>query len=213
MAGFETVRDNSNPDGRYYWYGRQVSVERYNELRASSVLRDLFTTEFLNQGTGRISLIERDQIDTLLRERDFGLSGDVDTATAVSMGKLFGVRYMVTGRITRFAQRGNNVTTGWGVGRVVGRATGSNTAGAIAGSVRVGNARFEGRLDMRIIDVETGEILAAAAEEGTSGNLSINIAGGGNNVLYDDTIVSQVFEPIVRTLTPKLINQLMNAAN
>ena len=214
IGSFETVVDDSSyRDGYYYWRGRRyASVERYNEARASDVLRDLFTTEFLTQGAGRIRVMERSQLDAIRGEQDLGQSGEVDTATAVSMGKLAGVRYMVTGRITRFAQRGNNMSTGWGVGRIVGRATGSGLAGAVAGSVRVGNARFEGRLDMRIIDVETGEIVSVAFDEGTSGNVSFNIAGGGNNILYDDTIVSQVFEPIVRTITPKLISGLLSSA-
>jgi len=191
-----------------YWWR-----ERQNEVRISNVLRDLFTTEFLNQGSGRIRLLERAQLDAIRGEQAFGQSGEVDTATAVSLGKMIGARYMVTGRITRFAQRKGSFKTGWGVSTIVRRATGSNTAGAIAGSARVGNATLDGRLDMRVIDVETGEILAVAYNEGSKSNVTVMIAGTGNDIQYDDGMVNEVFEPIVRKIAPELINKLLNATN
>jgi curli biogenesis system outer membrane secretion channel CsgG len=190
------------------WYG-----ERANEVRASNVLRDLFTTEIVEQGTGRIRVVERAQIEAIRGEQAFGQSDEVDTATAVNVGKLLGVRYMLTGKITRFAQKKSSFSSGWGVGRLVGAATGSRTAGAVAGSIRVGNASFEGRLDMRVIDVQTGEIVAVAADDGDASNVSISVAGASADVQYDDTIVSDVFEPIVKKITPKLVTRLLNAAN
>ena len=191
----------------YWWRDRQ------NEVRISNVLRDLFTTEFLNQGTGRIRVLERARLDAIRGEQAFGQSGEVDTATAVSLGKMVGARYMITGRITRFSQRKGSFKTGWGVSTVVRRATGSSTAGAVAGSAKVGNATLDGRLDMRIIDVETGEIVAAAFNEGSTSNVSVMIAGTGNDIQYDDGMVNEVFEPIVRKITPELITKLLNAAN
>ena len=124
---------------------------------------------------------------------------------------MLGVSYIVTGKITRFAQKNGSFKTGWGVGTLVRRATGSGTAGAIAGSARVGNASLDGRLDMRIIDVETGEIIAAVAEEGSTSNVAVNVAGTGNDIQYDDGMVNEVFEPIVRKITSGLINRLMNS--
>jgi curli biogenesis system outer membrane secretion channel CsgG len=187
--------------------------ERANEVRASDVLRELFTTEFLTQGTGRIRVMERAALDAIRGEQAFGQSDEVDPATAVRLGKMIGARYMITGKITRFAQKKSSISTGWGVGRLVGRATGSGTAGAVAGSIRVGNASFEGRLDMRIINVETGEIVAVAYDDGETSNVSIRVAGASAEVQYDDSMVSDVFEPIVRKITPKLITGLLNAVN
>ena len=189
----------------YWWRDRQ------NEVRTSNVLRELFTTEFLNQGSGRIRVMERAQLDAIRGEQAFSQSDEVDTATAVNLGKILGVNYIVTGKITRFAQKKGSFKTGWGVGTLVRRATGSNTAGAVAGSAKVGNASLDGRLDMRIIDVETSEIIAAVAEEGATNNVSVMVAGTGNDIQYDDGMVNEVFEPIVRKITPGLINRLMNS--
>ena len=83
----------------------------------------------------------------------------------------------------------------------------------MAGSVNVQTLTFTGRLDMRIIDVETGEVVAAANEEGTHKIRGVKVAGTGTDYIYDETLVSQVFEPVVRAMTPKLVNRIVDAAN
>jgi len=180
-----------------------------NETRMSDVLRDLFTTEFVDQGSSKIRLIERDRIAEILKEQNFGKSGDVDTSTIVAAGKLLGVKYMVTGKITRFATKKGAFSTGWGVSAVVSRVTKSRLAGDAAGSVDIRKASFTGRLDMRVIDVETGEIVAVASEEGTTANAQVKVAGTGGGIEYDDGMVNQVFEPIVKAMTPKLIKKIL----
>jgi curli biogenesis system outer membrane secretion channel CsgG len=44
-------------------------------------------------------IIDRSQLDSLRREQDFQLSGEVDDETAVSIGKIAGADIIVTGRI------------------------------------------------------------------------------------------------------------------
>jgi len=213
QGGSGTAGRSGSRGGAWAWYYDDSlgGDPRQNEIRASNVLRDLFTTEFLDQGAGKVRVMERAQIEVIRGEQAFGQGGEVDVSTAVNVGKLAGVKYMVSGRITRFAQRDGSFRTGWGIGRLVGAATGSRIAGAVAGNLSAGRATFEGRLDMRIIDVETGEIIAAAFEEGSTSNVNIMVAGTGNRVQYDDTMVHQVFEPIVKKLTGKLITRLLNA--
>jgi curli biogenesis system outer membrane secretion channel CsgG len=179
------------------------------ETRMSDVLRDLFTTEFVEQGSGRIRLIDRAIIQQILDEQNFMRGGDVDTGTAVRMGKMLGVKYMVTGKITRFSTKTKGFSTGWGVGALVGAATRSSLAGSVAGSISLKKATFSGRLDMRVVDVETGEILVAINEEGKDSNMNVKVAGGG--VEYEESMVNDVFEPIVKAMSPKLINRILSS--
>jgi len=186
------------------WYWNANSQERM-----SSVLLDLFVTELSEVGAGKIRLIERERLNEIRQEQAFGQSGEVDTATAVKLGKLLGVKYMVTGKITRFASQKSGVSTGWGVGNLVGRLTKDSTAGAIAGSIDVKKTSFDGRLDARVIDVETGEIIGTAWAEHKESNVGVKVAGTGNEFQYDQTLVNKVFEPCVKEMSPKLVQKIM----
>ncbi len=178
-----------------------------NEHRMSNVLRDLFTTEIMDVGNGKLRVIERERLKDIRSELSFQQSGEVDGATAQKIGKLLGVRYMVTGKVTRFACKKSGVSSGWGIGALVGKATGSGLAGAVAGSANMQKVNFSGRLDVRLIDTETGEILATFKEENETGDTSVKIAGGGGEVDYDDELANKVFEPIVQRITPKLVKR------
>ncbi|MBK8727604.1 MAG: hypothetical protein IPL96_16580 [Holophagaceae bacterium] len=61
-------------------------------------------------------------------EINFGQSGEVDTATAVKLGKLLGVKYMVTGKITRFAFKKGGFSTGWLTGLGVAKVAGNSAS-------------------------------------------------------------------------------------
>lgn len=45
-------------------------------------------------------VVDRDNIEGLLKEQDLGKDGRVDAATAAKIGKLVGARYMITGTFT-----------------------------------------------------------------------------------------------------------------
>jgi outer membrane protein OmpA-like peptidoglycan-associated protein/curli biogenesis system outer membrane secretion channel CsgG len=178
-----------------------------SEGRMSNVLRDLFTTEIMERADGKLRLVERERLAEIRDELKFEQSGEVDGATAQKIGKLLGVRYMLTGKMTRFACKKSEMGTGWGVGRLVGKVTGSGFAGDVAGSVKSAKVKLSGRLDVRLIDTQTGEILATLKEENETGDQSVKVAGGGNVVDYDDELASRVFEPIVAKMGPKIVKQ------
>ena len=178
-----------------------------NERRMSNVLRDLFTSEIMDSARGKLRVVERERLKDIRGELDFQQSGEVDGATAQKIGKLLGVRYMVSGKITRFACKKSGMSSGWGIGALVGKATKSGLAGAVAGSVDTQNVKFSGRLDVRLIDTESGEILATFKDENETGDTSVKIAGGGTEVDYDDELANKVFEPIVQRITPKLVKR------
>ncbi len=188
------------------WWGQA----RDSETRTASVIQDLFVTELSEAGSGKIRLIDRAALEKIRGEQAFGQSGEVDPATAVKMGKLLGVKYMITGKITRFAFKKSGFKTGWLTGLGVSKLTGNADAGAVAGSVNIGKAEFSGRLDARVIDVETGEIIGAAGDDSKVSNVGVKVAGTGSEVQYDQSLVSQVFEPIVKLMAPKLVAKIMN---
>lgn len=178
-----------------------------SEGRMADVLRDLFTTEIMDRARGKLRIVERERLAALRDELSFQQSGEVDGATAQKIGKLLGVRYMLTGKMTRFACKKSRVSTGWGVGALVGKVTNSSLAGSVAGSVNTAKVKFTGRLDVRLIDTQSGEILATFKDEEETGDTSVKVAGGGSEVDYDDELANKVFEPIVARMSPKIVKK------
>ena len=175
--------------------------------KLNGVLQDLFTTEISERSHGKLRLVERDRLKDVKGELSMQQSGEVDAATAQKIGKLLGAKYMLAGKITRFACNAGNMTSGWGVGALVGKVTNSGLAGDVAGSVQVRKVSFSGRLDARLIEVETGEILAAFKDDNSTGDLSAKVAGTGKEVEYDEELANKVFEPIVQSMSKKIVKQ------
>ncbi|HXC16141.1 MAG TPA: CsgG/HfaB family protein [Holophagaceae bacterium] len=193
------------------WAGWHFGGWGNNMSEISDQLRDLFTTEIVNVSHKRLRLIERERLQDIRSELQFQQSGEVDTSTVLKIGKLLGVQFVMTGKVTRFAYKESGVHTGWGVGALVGRITGDSTAGAVAGSVNVHKASFTGRLDIRLIDIQTGEILGAWSDEDKLADHSVQVAGTGTEMSYDEELVNKVFEPVVQRLAPKLVNAALQA--
>ncbi|HET6329860.1 MAG TPA: CsgG/HfaB family protein [Holophagaceae bacterium] len=193
------------------WAGWRFGGWGNNMDTISDQLRDLFTTEIVTVSHKRLRLIERERLQDIRNELQFQQSGEVDTSTVLKIGKLLGVQFVMTGKVTRFAYKESGVKTGWGVGALVGRITGDSTAGAVAGSVNVHKASFTGRLDIRLIDIQTGEILGAWTDDGKVADHSVEVAGTGTEMSYDEELVNKVFEPVVQRLTPKLVNAALQA--
>ncbi len=178
----------------------------------SDALRDLFTTAISEKANGKLRLVERERLKALREELKFQQSDEVDPGSAQKVGKLLGARYVLTGKITRFGCKVASASTGWGVGALVGKVTGSGLAGSVAGSVNVKKVNFSGRLDARLIEVETGEVLVTFKDENETGDTSARVAGTGAQVEYDDELAAKVFEPLVEKMATKVVKKTVKAA-
>ena len=183
-----------------------------NAAAMSDALRDLFTTAISEKANGKLRIVERERLKDLREELKFQQSDEVDPASAQKVGKLLGARYVLTGKITRFSCKVSSASTGWGVGALVGKVTGSGLAGDVAGSVHVKKVNFSGRLDARLIEVETGEVLVTFKDENDTGDTSAKVAGTGAEVEYDDELANKVFEPLVEKMAAKVVKKTVKAA-
>jgi curli biogenesis system outer membrane secretion channel CsgG len=193
------------------WSGWHHGGWGNQEERIGNVLQDLFVTELTSKGKGKLRMIERERLNDIRGELNFQQSGEVDTASVQKLGKLLGVKYMITGKVTRFAYKETKLSGGWGLGRLVGKVTGSDLAGDVAGDSQMGKASFSGRLDVRLIEVETGEILETVKDEGSISDTSVKIAGTGKEVEYDEEMVNKIFEPIVEKMASKFVRAATKA--
>ncbi len=91
--------------------------------------------------TGRMRVIERHRIQDVLKEMNLGASGLVDSSSAAKVGKQLGARFIVLGSISNVSVRD--------VYRSVGIAAKTNRY-------------VDVEADVRMVDVETGELISSA---------------------------------------------------
>jgi curli biogenesis system outer membrane secretion channel CsgG len=112
-------------------------------------MADQVVNALLEDGSFRV--IERKKLDTVLAEQDFTNSDRADPKTTIKLGKVLGVRYIITGSITKFSTEK--------------RGAGMRVKGiGIGGS----KAKSEVALTLRVIDTTTGEIMISAKGLGES---------------------------------------------
>lgn len=107
--------------------------------------------------SGRFTLIERAQLEQLLREQ--GLEGIVRSDQMASMGEVAGVDYLLFGRVTNFRVRVDESSRGLGLGRVP--IPGAGNIGAVDYKKKSKKITVDCGVDLRLVNPTTGEIAAA----------------------------------------------------
>ena len=130
----------------------------WGDYDVGSGVADVLVTSMLNLEPKRFRLIERDQINRVLAEQDFGTSGRVDAKSAAAIGKILGVQFLVIGKVTEFT----NKTTG-----------GSLSLGGKGLGLKTTTSRVA--LDARLVDTNTAEIVAAVTGNGEKKQSNVSI--------------------------------------
>jgi len=127
-------------------------IERQINAKLNESVEDGVTNELVNMGGAKV--FTRSEMQKILNEQKFQRSGLVDDSTLVRLGKIAGVKYVVTGSV-------NNVNLAW---RNYGskdikkqQGFGYALAGSLVATQEGWNISTE--VAVRILDVETGEIL------------------------------------------------------
>jgi len=134
----------------------------YNFQQIGDGMRDMMTTALFN--TNRYIVLEREKLDQVLAEQDLGASGRIKKGTEAKIGEVYGAELMITAAVTEF--EGTKQAVGGGT-RVLGVSLG--------GGVKKGHVA----IDVRIIDTNTSQIVAAASVEGDAKSFGL---GGATRV-------------------------------
>ena len=148
--------------------------------------QDVFVTELVKSGKFRV--VEREQLQALMAEKNLTLSGDVDPSTAVRIGKLLGVNYLLTGSVTEYGvtEKGGHAP---GLRRLPGVSAGKKT--------------FVAAMNARLIDTSTGEIVWADEARGEESSVKVFVGGFGGGV-DDDRMFDKVLKTVIQQLTASL---------
>jgi curli biogenesis system outer membrane secretion channel CsgG len=143
--------------------------------------QDMLVTELVKSGKYRV--IEREQLAAIMQEKHLSLSGDIDPRTAVQIGKMLGVEYLIAGAVTELGvtDRGANVPGGIFHGLP---------------SVNVRSQKAEAAVDARAFSTSTGEIVWADTARDETSDSSVYVAGAGGGA-SDHGKVDKIMRPVV----------------
>lgn len=129
---------------------------------------DLLVNDLAKDGT--YSIIKRTALSKIMAEQNFSNSERADPASAAKIGKLLGVDAVIIGSITQFGNDPKKTNLGGG---------GGSWGGFGIGGTGHSNSKVKVDVTVRLVDVDTGWIVASAEGAGQSARLSTALGGGG----------------------------------
>lgn len=134
----------------------------------------LLVTKLVNDGT--YSVVDRQMLDSILKEQNLSVSDRADPATACKIGKILSVDAIVVGTVTQFGYETKSSSASLPTGYIPGIPY-VGSIGGMFGTVRSSKSKVKVAVDARIIDVNTTEILAAVHGSGESKRSSAGAFG------------------------------------
>ena len=144
-----------------YWFNNDVNV--------GEGIRAMLTVRMAQSNT--ITLLERTNIDDVMKEQDLAASNRVRQGTGAKIGQLSGADVSLYGDIVIFGR--DDTTKRKGLGAAIGMF--SPIAGAAVAFKREEKAVVG--INLRLVDTETGEVIQTAEARGESSRSSKDYAG------------------------------------
>ncbi|MFY9824425.1 MAG: CsgG/HfaB family protein [Thermoanaerobaculia bacterium] len=146
----------------------------------ATAAQDVFVTELVK--SGKFTVVEREQLDAMMKEKGLQQSGDIDPKTAIKLGKILGLNYLLTGAVTEY---GTTDVSGGG------------------GGVSAGKRKFVAALNARLINTSTGEIAWADEASQEESSIKVSVFGFGGGV-DDNRMFDKVMKPCIQKLVASL---------
>ena len=136
-------------DNKSGWYGAWDIGWGMQEMMATSLIN-----------TGKFTVLERQDLSSVLAEQDLGASGRTGEGAAAAIGKLGKAQILISGAVTEFEEKKGG--EGGGIGIAGFRIGGSHEQAHVA-------------INVRIYDTSSGEVLDSIRVEGSAdaGGLSL----------------------------------------
>ncbi|MCK4826519.1 hypothetical protein KA005_62835 [bacterium] len=158
--------------------------------RIGKSVTDMLVTALVK--TKRFRVVERSALEKVMKEHQLQLSGAIDTSTAVKIGKLLGLKFIMLGSVSQYSPSGH-------------------TGGVPILFYKNWYHYTEVTLDARIVDVQTGTVVASGTGHGNWGKGWWKF---GRHSVYDEEpgegdIESGVVNNAVRNAVNSLMNDLL----
>ncbi len=186
-----TVEVTKKVESKYTGLKRRIGVvdfenkAPYAQARIGQTATDILITELVK--SGKFIVVDRDKMNKLLEEQKLGQSGAIDPNTAARVGKILGLNAIVTGSISQFGVKseGKDFLISESKQQIV-----------------------ECTVDIRVVDVETGQVLLADSGKGVSRKASGKFLGMGNQSKYDETLEGEALRAAIVKFVDNIISQV-----
>ena len=166
----------------------------YGGWRVGQGASDMLATALVKEG--KFKVFERDKIDSVLKEQDFGAGGRIDPTTAAKIGKLIGVEYIITGAVTEYGESDSDYSGG--------------------GKFSVGKKGYHAAADVRMVNVNTGEIVFADSGSSSKSALSVEVFGFGGGDKFNEKKATEALRDAIEEVSEKIdatpLNVIENSA-
>ena len=127
-----------NNTERSFWFSDQLGPAARNQIDTAFSNNPTLTSKF--------TIVERAALELVMKEQGLSTSGALDPQSAAKVGKLLGVKYIVTGGIDKFA---------------------INKTGATVGRLGIGGSlvQAEATINVRFIDTTTAERVVSVSAD------------------------------------------------
>lgn len=160
-------------------------------------IADMIVTELVK--SGKYKVLERQNINQLLKEQDLARDGIVRAESAAKVGQMLGAELIVTGAITEFGYRKSDTNVG-----ALGKRVGVGTQSAVCA------------IDLRLVNSTTGEIASAdnirRSKTTPSGSFSGKNLEFSNQQSFDESLVGKVSRQVVQDVVDKINEQMANVS-
>jgi curli biogenesis system outer membrane secretion channel CsgG len=154
--------------------------------------------------SGRFIVVEREQLDSVLKEQDLGAAGRINSETALKIGQIVGASIMIQGTVTQF-EPGESGKSG-GVNIPIG-----------TGSVGIGGSKVTSKIAMklRIIDLTTSQVLSTHNAEHTGSHKSVGVdvytsVGSAGGDQFKKTPLGETAEECINKCVDHVISVMAN---
>lgn len=172
-------------EGNVNWYG-------WNEDEIIAGITEKITNKMVNKKG--ISVIERSQIEAVINEQNFGMSGRINSSTASKIGELLGVDYLLTSTVTQMQVE--------------------ESGGISVGPLSVSSLKAFVNITGRIIDTQTAEIVDSTSgkSEKKESSLSINELKGVSfgSKAFSESVLGKSIDEAVSLLVNSIDSNKLN---
>ncbi len=157
----------------------------YGQGRLGTAASDVLITELTK--TGKFVVVERGKLNKIFEEQKLQASGAIDPRTAVKVGKILGLAALVTGSISE---------------------SGVKNEGMDIFVYRSKKQIAEVVVDIRVVDVETGQVIYADSGSGRAKASKRSILGLGGRSGYDETLEGKALRAAIVQFTDNITSQI-----
>ncbi|MCM2267396.1 MAG: CsgG/HfaB family protein [Elusimicrobiales bacterium] len=157
----------------------------YGQGRLGGAASDILVTELVK--SGKFIVVERDRLNKVMEEQKFQSQGMTDSQTAVKIGQVMGLEAIVVGSVSQF---------------------GVKKEGSDYLLTQSKRQVADVTVDIRLIDVQSGQVILADSGKGMAKNTKASFLGMGTKGGYDETLEGEALRAALVQFVTNIASQL-----